>query len=42
MKLLFCVFSYLNFYKNANEVTLHAFVPYIQVMIKHNASFQIV
>ena len=31
----------LNFSKNANEVILHAFIPYIQVMIKHNVSFQI-
>ena len=32
----------LNLRKNAGEVLSHTFVPYIQVMIKHNTSFQII
>ena len=32
----------LTFSKNASEILLHTFATYIQVIIKHNASFGIV
>ena len=43
---LSCVLNFddhiLTFSKNASEIVLHSFATYIQVIVKHNASFRIV
>ena len=42
IKVICHVFLILTFCKNADEIVLHSFATYIQVIIKHDASFRIV